>query len=198
MTRTSIGPQVFICPMPLTLVGTVASGMANFMAVGWVTRVNANPPMVAVAINQKHLSNEAIRATGQFSINVPTAAMVAEADYCGIVSGRNADKSRVFDTFSGELENAPMIEQCPLCMECEVDEIIELPTNTVFIARIVTAYADEACLTDGNPDIRKIDPLVFTMPDNTYFRIGDEAGRAWGEGRTYQGGQQDEGHRHQR
>ena len=183
MEKINIGANVFIYPMPVTLVGAMVGGRVNYMAVGWVTRVNAKPPILAVALNKIHYTPEGIKRTGTFSVNFPTANMVEETDYCGLVSGRKNDKSSVFKVFYGELETAPMIEDCPLCLECRLQDIYEFPTNNLFIGEIVAAYTEEGYLTDDKPDIHKMNPLVLTMPDNNYWTVGAHAGKAWGAGK---------------
>jgi flavin reductase (DIM6/NTAB) family NADH-FMN oxidoreductase RutF len=183
MEKINIGANVFIYPMPVTLVGAKVENRVNFMTVGWVTRVNAKPPILAVGLNKMHYTPEGIRETGTFSVNFPNADMVEKTDYCGLVSGRRTDKSSVFRVFYGELKNAPMIEDCPLCLECKLYDIYELPTNNQFIGEIVAAYTEERFLTDGKPDIHKMNPLLLTMPDNNYWTLGAHAGKAWGAGK---------------
>lgn len=179
MAKINLGPNVFIYPMPVTLVGAKVGDRANFMAVGWVTRVNLKPPLLAVALNQAHHTPKGIREHRTFSVNFPGANLMAETDYCGLVSGRNVDKSELFTTYYGELHTAPLIQ----ALECRVYDIVELPTNHLFIGEIVAAYTEDRFLTDGQPDIRKMNPLVLTMPDNNYWTVGTHAGQAWGAGK---------------
>jgi flavin reductase (DIM6/NTAB) family NADH-FMN oxidoreductase RutF len=183
MEKLSLGTNAFVFPMPVVLVGTQAAGKANFMAVGWVSRVNASPPMIAVMINKAHYTTPFIVENGTFSVNVPSAGLREKVDYCGLVSGEQVDKSHLFDVFYGPLKTAPMIRECPLCVECRLVKAVELPTNDVFIGEIAASYADEGCLEDGKPDFRKVDPLLLTMPDNGYWTLGDRVGKAWSDGR---------------
>jgi flavin reductase (DIM6/NTAB) family NADH-FMN oxidoreductase RutF len=183
MEKVSLGTNAFVFPMPVVLLGTQAMGKANFMAVGWVSRMNASPPMIAVGIGKQHYTVPFIVENGTFSINVPSAALREKVDYCGLVSGGKTDKSRLFDVFYGSLKTAPMIKECPLSIECRLVKAVELPTNDVFIGEITASYADESCLTEGKPDFKKVDPLLLTMPDNGYWTIGDRAGKAWNDGR---------------
>jgi flavin reductase (DIM6/NTAB) family NADH-FMN oxidoreductase RutF len=113
--------------------------------------------------------------------------MVEKVDYCGIVSGRKADKAGIFEVFYGEQKTAPMIDDCPICMECKVFDTIELPTNYLIIGQITAAFAEEECLTDNRPDVQKIDPLTLTMPDNRYWKVGKHAGTAWEAGKRLKG-----------
>ena len=185
MGKINIGPNGFIYPMPMTLVGTMIAGRPNFMAAAWVTRINASPPLAAVAIGRSHATGEGIKTQGSFSINFPGIDLIRETDYCGLVSGKRVDKSQIFEVFYGELKTAPLVTACPLCFECRLVDTVELPTNDLFIGQIVAAYAEEECLTDGSPDIQKMKPFVLTMPDNRYWAVGESLGRAWHDGRKF-------------
>jgi flavin reductase (DIM6/NTAB) family NADH-FMN oxidoreductase RutF len=171
--------------MPVTLLGTQVNAKPNFMALGWLTRVNANPPMIGVGVGKHHYTCSGIAETKTFSINFPSSEMIEVTDYCGIVSGEKVDKGSLFEIFYRKLKTAPMIEECKLCMECQLIQTIEFPTNTFFIGEIIGAYAREECLSEGRPDIKKMDPLLLTMPDNSYWKVGDYAGKAWGSGKAF-------------
>ena len=108
--------------------------------------------------------------------------MVAITDYCGIVSGKNTDKSDLFEVFYGELKAAPMISACPLSIECKLVQTVDLPTNTFFIAEIRNIYSEEQYLADGKPDPKKMRPFLLTMPDNRFWALGEQVGNAWKDG----------------
>ena len=180
--KINLGTSAFLYPMPVVLVGTVVEGRANFMAVAWATRVNGNPPMMGVALNQRHHTPTGIRACESFSMNIPNVDLVTRTDYCGLVSGRETDKSDVFEVFYGDLGNAPMIKECPLCIECELVDVVSLPSHYLFLGQVVAVFADKDCLSDGKPDIQKIHPFVLTMPDNRYWAVGRQIGKAWSIG----------------
>ncbi len=184
MEHMEIDQNAFVYPMPMTLVGSVVEGRVNFMAVGWVSRVNYSPPMIAVALGGHH-TNEGVRENRQFSVNVPSKDLLEATDYCGLVSGSKVDKSDVFPVFHGDLDHAPMIATCPLTMECELVEHLTLPTNELFIGQIHKAYCLEACMQNGKPDITRIEPFTLTMPDNNFWLVGERAGKAWGSGKGY-------------
>ncbi len=183
MSKINIGNQAFMCPMPVVLVGTTVGESANFMTVGWISRVNYKPALVGAAISKGHFTSKGILETGAFSVNVPSADMAEVTDYCGLVSGKKTDKAKRFTLFYGELKTVPMIEECPLTMECKLYQTVDLPTNYLFLGEIVATYCEEACLGDGNPDIEKISPLTLTMPDNRYWRAGGYVGDAWSMGK---------------
>lgn len=138
--------------------------------------------MIGICVNKMNASHSAILATEEFSINVPSADMVALTDCAGLVSGKKVDKSKLFEVFYGGLKAAPMIINCPITMECKLVQTVELPSNYFFIADIMNIYTEERFLTDGKPDVKKINPFVLTMPDNRFWAIGECIGKAWHEG----------------
>ncbi|HSR12150.1 MAG TPA: flavin reductase family protein [Thermodesulfobacteriota bacterium] len=182
MDKVKIDNNVFI-PMPVTLVGCMLKGKPNFMAVGWVSRVNARPPHIAVAINRSHATPEGIIENRAFSVCFPARDKITEVDYCGMVSGKDTDKSSLFTVFYGDLKTAPMILEASLNLECSLVQTVEGPSNFLFIGEIKGAYASPRCVKDGRIDPRKADYLFLTMPDNTYWSLGDWVGQAWQVGR---------------
>jgi flavin reductase (DIM6/NTAB) family NADH-FMN oxidoreductase RutF len=184
MGKISLGTNVYLYPMAINLIGTKIGEKVNFMAVGFVSRLDMSRPLIGVSINREHETYHAIMETKEFSINVPSADLVERVDYCGLVSGKDVDKTTIFDLFYGTLPNAPMIQDCPVSFECKVVNTLDFGSNTLVIGEIVSSYADEQSLTDGRPDVKKFNPILLTMPDNRYWTIGEYLGDAWKIGRT--------------
>ena len=187
MEKVRLDPEI-LPPMPVTLVGAMALGRPNFMAAAWVTRVGHKPPLVGVSINHRQFTGQGIRETGTFSLCLPGPDLVDRTDYCGLVSGRTVDKAALFDVFYGALETAPMIRECPLCLEVRLSQVVELPAHGLFLGEIVAGWADGEILTDGRPDVAKYRPLVLTMPDNRYWTLGEVVADAWSVGKTLKKG----------
>ncbi|WP_320170750.1 flavin reductase family protein [Maridesulfovibrio sp.] len=183
MTKKNIGVQGFTMPMPQTILGCRHEGRDNFMALAWVSRVNYNPALMMVSVGKRHFSNPAIKASGEFSVNIPSVDMVEITDFVGLVSGSTLDKSELFEVERGELENAPVIKSCPMSIECKVYDSMELPNDTLFVGEVVATWCNESILTDGVPDIKKVNPFTLTMPDNLYWSVGECVGRAWHDGK---------------
>jgi flavin reductase (DIM6/NTAB) family NADH-FMN oxidoreductase RutF len=182
MEKVKIDRNAFVYPMPMTLIGALVEDKPNFLAAAWVTRVNMKPPMIAVALGG-HYTNKGIDAKKVFSVNIPDTSLIEKTDYCGIVSGATRDKSTLFDVFYGELKDAPLIRECPIAMSCRVLQSIDLPADTLYIGEIVEVFSEDRYLTDGIPDIKKINPFTLSMPDNHYWGIGEVVGRAWQAGK---------------
>jgi flavin reductase (DIM6/NTAB) family NADH-FMN oxidoreductase RutF len=111
--------------------------------------------------------------------------MAVATDFCGLYSGSKVDKSKLFDIFYGELKTAPMISECPVSMECRLNQTLELLNGEVFVGEIVGVYVEDKYLTDNKPDIRKIDPLLFEGTLGSYWKVGEHITRAFGIGKDY-------------
>ena len=179
--KINIGNNAFLLPMPMVLVGSRIEGRPNFMAVAWVSRVNASPNVMCVAIGNKFTA-EGILENKEFSINIPSVDLMPQTDLMGIVSGRDYDKSKEFDIFYGALKNAPMICECPVMMECRLVKSVRLEVDTLFMGEVMNVWSEEKYLTNGAPDITKVSPFCLSMPDNRYWSLGKEIGKAWHEG----------------
>ncbi len=186
MSKVTKGPQPWLCPMPALLIGATVNGKPTFMTVAWGGVANGEPPMVSLAIRPARHTLLGIRANSEFSVNVASASQAREVDHCGVVSGAKADKvaNCGFSVFYGKLSTAPLIEQCPVNLECSVEQIIELKTHCLVIGRVVETHVTDNCLSaDGSIDFEKTDPLVFLdNPTGKYFRLGAFAADAFSVG----------------
>ncbi|MDW7708849.1 MAG: flavin reductase family protein [Deferrisomatales bacterium] len=194
MDKVKLGPKTCLYPMPTVLVGALVGGKANYLTVAYCGIVQHKPPMVAVTLGRGHYTNVGIREHGTFSVNIPPARLAEVTDWVGLHSGAAVDKSGVFENVYGVLGTAPMIRECPLNLECRVVRTLDLGgMNEVFIGEIAEVYADPGILTEGLPDLAKLDPIVFSMHDNTYWRVGEKLGTAWSLGRAFRGGRRGAG-----
>ena len=185
MDKINLGSTIPAYPTPVSLVGAYVDGKPNFMAVAWFTMASYKPPRIAITLGKGHYTNPGIRENKTFSLCLPSEDMVEITDYCGIVSGKKTDKSEIFDLFYGELKTAPLIKDCPLCIECKLVEIVESGANEIFIGEIVGTYTEEGYLTDGKLDFRKMKPLILSQPDTSYWRLGEQVASAWNIGKRY-------------
>ena len=185
MNKVTKGPQVSLYPLPVLLIGAMVDGKPNFMAAAWSSLADADPPMLTVTIRRSRHTRDGIEPGGTFSVNIPSAAQVREVDFCGIESGSRADKAERcgFTVFYGELETAPLIEQCPVNLECVVKHILELGSHSLVVADIKQTHISEDCLSDGVLDMAKMDPLIYlTTPTKRYARAGAVVGDAYSVG----------------
>ena len=190
MEKVTMGAKTWVYPMPVILVGANIDGKPNFMTVAWGGIAGGDPPMISVALRHQRYTLTGVRQNLTFSINMPSVDMVREADYCGIVSGAKVDKVEAcqFKVFYGKLETAPLIEQCPINMECKVVHILDVGSHSLVIGRIEETYISANCLSDGKPDADKLKPLIFvTAPGSQYRAFGQVVAEAFSIGKELEG-----------
>jgi flavin reductase (DIM6/NTAB) family NADH-FMN oxidoreductase RutF len=179
--KATLGAKNCLYPMPTTLVGANVNGKPNYVTIAHVGIMD--PGSVSLGMAKIHYTNEGIKENETFSVNIPPARMVKETDYCGLVSGKKTNKAALFETFYGKLKTAPMIEACPINMECKLIRTVDFPKHDVFVGEIVETYCDEHCLTEGVVDFAKVEPILFVMNDRSYMKLGERFAKAWHVGR---------------
>ncbi len=183
MKKKELGAKPFLYPMPTVIVGANVDGKPNYLAIAYVGIVGNS--QIAIGIAKTHHTTQGIKEHGTFSVNIPSQDMVNMTDYVGIYSGKKVDKSELFTSFYGKLETAPMIEECPLNLECNVLETLDFErAHGVVIGEIVASYAEEKYLSNDKPDIKKIQPFVFATHNYGYWGIGEYLGEPFKIGKT--------------
>jgi flavin reductase (DIM6/NTAB) family NADH-FMN oxidoreductase RutF len=184
MEKITIGPLPYMSVMPTLLVGANVKGKANYMTAAWATVACMAPPMVCVAINKARYTAKGIEENKTFSLNIPSARHVVETDHCGLVSGSQVDKSRVFTSFYGKLKTAPLAEECPVNIECRLFKSVDCGSHLLYIGEVAEIHVDKACATDGKPDVAKLDPIVYSQA--AYWQIGTPIDKAFSVGKKYE------------
>ena len=185
MGKVTIDNKTTVYPMPAFLIGANVDGKPNFMTAAWSGIAGGSPPIITVGIRPTRHTLKGIKQNMTFSVNVPSIDLVKETDYCGIESGSKADKVAVckFKIFYGKLETAPLIEQCPVNLECQVMHMLDVGSHILVVGRIEENLVSEECLTDGKPDIDKIKPITYvTGPALRYQALGEYMGKAFSIG----------------
>jgi flavin reductase (DIM6/NTAB) family NADH-FMN oxidoreductase RutF len=160
-------------PLPAVLVGALVNNKPNFLVIGYICPF-AFGRFIFFSIYRKRYTFGGINENRTFSVNIPTEEMLKEMSICGSKSGRNYDKSNLFDVFYGDLKTAPMIKECPINIECKVSEIITREEGEGVIGRVIKSYIDLECLTNGALDITKVNPLLWSQGagDSLYYSLG--------------------------
>ena len=186
MSKVAIGASTLLYPLPAVLVGANVDGRPNFSTYAWCGIVNSLPPMLSVSFQHNRHTLKGVKQNGTFSVNIPPIELVEETDYCGIVSGRQTDKVAdcKFNIFYGTLSNAPLISECPINIECRALHILNLGSHEMVVAQIEEIHATESYLTNGQPDVTKIQPFLWvTRPTNQYWTFGKSIGEAFNIGK---------------
>jgi flavin reductase (DIM6/NTAB) family NADH-FMN oxidoreductase RutF len=177
-------------PTPVLAVGSYdAEGRPNVMTAAWGGIACSKPPCISVSLRSATASHGNIIARKAFTISLPGREQAAQADYFGLVSGRDVEKfvAAGLTPVAAEFVDAPSVGEFPLVVECAVVQVNELGLHTQFIGEIKDVKIEEGCLdADGNVDIRKLDPIAFALGNATaeYFALGESLGRAFSIGKS--------------
>ncbi len=190
MSKVPLGSIPYIYPIPIVLAGANVNGKPNFATIGDCGLMGIRPPLVYISSGKDHYTNQGILENETFSINLPTTGMLPVVDYCGTVSGRDVDKSSLFEVFYGDLKTAPMILKCPVNLECKVVKEFSIQHRQVFVAEVAQAFVDEAFITEENgrksiSEMSRLDPILYAL-DNRYYRVGPAIGTGYKEHPKFQ------------
>ncbi|MFX0076717.1 MAG: flavin reductase family protein [Candidatus Hermodarchaeota archaeon] len=178
-------PRTLLYPLPVIIVGSMIDGKPNYCTIAFCGIVNLSPPMISIYCGPSHYTTKGILKNMEFSVNIPSIEMVEVTDFIGIKSGSDYDKSTIFDVFFGDLKNAPLISTASVNHACKVVKIVELANSmNLYIGQIINTYVSKDCLTNGIPDVKKINPITFSPSNRTYWSIGQEIGKAYKIGRN--------------
>lgn len=186
MKKRQLGPCVTFFPQPATLVATQDDqGLVNLMMASWVGIVSKTPPTIAVSLNRDRKSYANIMQSKAFSINVVPSSLAAEADACGLVSGKKADKLRLtgLDVASVAAGGIPVVTESPLNVECRFLREVELGDYCLVMGEIVEIHASDSAFDEqGQPDIKDFDPLVYLGGLREYWSLGKKEADAYKSG----------------
>ena len=182
--KKDLGVQQAVFPMPVLMVAAYdADGKVNAMNVAWGQIAGMDKIYLCIGKGKKTLSN--IKESGAFTVSLASKAYMKEADFLGITSGNKMDdkfERTGLTAVKSDKVNAPVIEEFPVCIECEFIEEIDGNIHGV-VGKIVNVCADESVLAeDGNVDVSKIDVIMFDNFRHGYYELGAQVGTAWNAG----------------
>jgi flavin reductase (DIM6/NTAB) family NADH-FMN oxidoreductase RutF len=185
--KKNLPPQTVLLPSPVLIIGTYGSGgKPNIMAAAWGGIASSEPPCISVSLREATLTYHNIQEVKAFTVNIPSEKYVREADYAGLVSGREVDKfmQAGLTPVKSKLVNAPIVKEFPYALECKLVRQVELGLHTMFIGEIVGMVADSEVLSANQlPDIEKVRPMLFgSFGSMGYYGIGERLGDAFSVG----------------
>jgi flavin reductase (DIM6/NTAB) family NADH-FMN oxidoreductase RutF len=185
--KVNLPGQTILLPSPVLIVGTYdGDGKPNMMNAAWGGIVCSNPPCISVSMREATLSFHNIKKSEAFTVNIPSEKYLVEADYVGVVSGKDCNKfeDAKLTPKKSQLVNAPLVLEFPYALECKLIKQVELGSHTMFIGQIIGMVADDDVLNPNQlPDIEKVRPLLFGSFGNmAYYSIGDNLGKAFSTG----------------
>ncbi|BCS88891.1 flavin reductase family protein [Pseudodesulfovibrio sediminis] len=187
--KKSLGAITLAQPTPVWAVGAYdEDGKPNAMIAAWGGIASSDPASMVVSLRPSRHTYAGILKHKAFTISVCPANLAAESDYLGMVSGKNVDKftEAGLTPVRSNCVDAPYIDECPLVIECELSEIVELGVHNMVIGAIIDVKCDDDKLVNGkHPDITKVAPMIFAPGSRAYHTIGEHVGQAFNIGKKF-------------
>ena len=183
--RKNFGPKTMCYPMPVFIIGTYnADGTPNAMNAAWGGI--SEEAEISICVDNTHKTAENLIARKAFTVSMATADTLAACDYVGIVSGnKEPDKfaKAGFHATKSEFVDAPLIDELPMVLECEVISYDEETCRLV--GRIVNVSADESILGEnGKVDVARLRPITYDSMNHHYLVLGEKVGQAFQDSTT--------------
>lgn len=184
--KKNLGKVPGVFPMPVLMVAAYdETGKVNVMNAAW--GMICGMDRIALFIDEDHKTTKNIRAVKAFTVSLADRAHMEVADFFGIASGNTMEdkfQRTGYHARKSEFVNAPVIDEFPLVMECELAEIVESESFYAVVGRIVNTAAEESVLTEaGKVDPARLDALVFDQFQAGYYVTGEKVGQAWTAGK---------------
>ena len=182
--RTKLNLTEGIFPMPVLMIATYnEDGTVNVMNAAWGTMQEQGT--VALNLTETHRTVQNIKARKAFTVSIADAKHVVEADYFGVESG-----NKVPDKFAksgltaskAECVDAPVVNEFPICLECEFIEYQSNEYGVGVIGKVVNITADESVMVDGKIDMSLVDAIAFDPYTHGYYRVSERVGDAFKDG----------------
>jgi flavin reductase (DIM6/NTAB) family NADH-FMN oxidoreductase RutF len=167
----------FLSPLPVILVGANVHNKPNYLVIGYSCPFDFGK-YIFFSMSKSRYTSIGVHENMTFSVNIPSEDLIDNTNICGNRSGRDFDKSSLFDNFYGDLKSAPMIRECPVNIECEVHEILDYDRNEGIIGRVVKSYVNQQYTVKEEEkvvlDWRKVHPIIWTTGgDFNYYKLGE-------------------------
>ncbi len=173
-----------IFPMPVLMIATYnEDGSVDVMNAAWGMMLERNE--IVLNLTESHKTVKNIKERKAFTVSIADQNHVKEADYFGMVSGNNTpdkfEKSGLTSTKS-LLVDAPIINEFPICMECEFLSFQDGEYGCGVIGKIVNVSAEEKVITNDNVDITKLNAIAFDPYTHGYYKVTERVGNAFKDG----------------
>ena len=177
MPKKLLEPQTMLFPLPAVMVSSQRKGeRPNIITLAWVGVVCSEPPLVGISIRKNRFSFDIIKESKEFVINVPRGGLLKATDWCGTTSGKDVDKfvECALTPIKGSKVNAPLIEECPVNLECAVRQILDLGSHCLFIGEIVATQVDSDYLNEKEePDVGKMCLFCYCPKAHEYRAVSE-------------------------
>lgn len=177
MAKITWKGSALLAPVPPVMVTCGDMEKSNIITVGWTGIINTHPPRVSIAVRPTRHSYQIIKDSGEFIIHLTPASLIRECDYCGIYTGAKVDKfaKTGLHKASASVVACPIIEECPLALECKVIDVLPQGTHDLFLAEVVAVDVEDSIL-DENGKLCMDRAGLAAYAHGEYFALGEKLG----------------------
>ena len=184
--KKSLGTFPGVYPMPVLMVAAYdENGRVNVMNAAW--GMICAMDKIALFIDEDHKTTQNLLKTRAFTVSIADREHMDVADFFGIATGNKmADKFERtgYHAVKSDVVNAPIIDEFPYVMECELAEVINTENMYAIVGKIVDTKAEESILDENDKvEVEKLQALIFDQFKHGYYVSGDKAGKAWNAGK---------------
>jgi flavin reductase (DIM6/NTAB) family NADH-FMN oxidoreductase RutF len=129
-------------PGPVVMVTTARKGEANIMTMSWQTMMEFTPPLVGCVISGRNYSFDALVATKECVLNIPSVEIAKQVVGVGNCSGSKVDKFKKFKLTAMPAAKVapPLIDECFANLECKVVDTRMVNKYNFFVLEVVKAW----------------------------------------------------------
>ena len=175
--KTEKNPSTALVPCPVVLLSVSGTVRPNIITLSWAANVCSKPPSLAVGIRPERYSHYLVKDAGDFVANIPSENLLNAAKFCGTKSGKNHDKFKEcqLTALPSTRISSPMIDECPINIECRVSQIVDVGVHDLFIGEIVAVHIDDEIVDkNGRLNIEKGRFFTYLPPVGEYWNLGSK------------------------
>ena len=181
--RKNFGVKPYLYPMPVLIIGSYdETGKANAMNAAWGGLSEVN--QISICVDDAHKTAENLQKRKAFTVSIADVKNLTACDYVGITSGNKVPdkfKKAGFSAVKSEFVDAPVIQELPMALECEMVSY-DVPTCRL-VGKIVNVSIDDSVLDEnGKVDVAKLAPITFDPIGHGYYVLGERVGDAFKDG----------------
>ena len=183
--KKNLGVVPAVYPMPVLMVAAYdENGKVNVMNAAW--GMICNMDRIALFIDEEHKTTQNLLQTRAFTVSIADKDHMDVADFFGIASGNKMEdkfERTGYHAVKSTFVNAPIVEEFPVVMECELADVVENESFYCIVGKIVNTAAEEHVLGDnGKVDPARLNALIFDQFQHGYYVSGEQVGKAWNAG----------------
>lgn len=184
--KRNLGIVPAVYPMPVLMVATYdEAGVVDVMAAAWA--MICEPDQIALFLDRSRKTTSNILKNRAFTVSIADRAHMEAADFFGLASGNRLEDKFArtgFTAVRSTCVNAPIIDEFPVVIECELAEVVDTEHIYCLIGKIKNTQAEERVLSEnGKIDPVKCGALIYDEFQHGYYVTGEKVGKAFWAGR---------------